>query len=165
MFRNLTTLAVILAVMLAGCTSGRQEEILAHHPGGEKKEAIIFEGKGSNRTFLKRVEYFRQGTIKKEFAYKDNHFFGPWTFWYENGSKLAEGTITVKTLDPWNAAGNGAYFWPDGKKMIELGAGSDGKPAGVTAIYDETGKSFTAATCPAELKKKISEILEKWERA
>src|SRR6266571_355194 len=153
---------LLLFVFISGCAR-EKEEVISSFPSGAKKQTGIFRGEKPNRAQLKAFEYYESGERKKEFGFKDNHFFGPWTFWYKDGKKAAEGIIEVKALDHQNAVGTGTYFWPGGAKMIELKPKPDKSGSDVVAIYDESGKAYTAQNKPPELAAKIKTLLEKWE--
>src|SRR6266540_1962161 len=140
---RLLLLSFLLIVIFTGCAR-EKEEVVSSYPSGARKQTGIFKGEKPNRAQLKAFEYFETGEKKKEFNFKDNLFFGPWTFWYKNGKKLAEGVIEAKTVDHQNAVGTGNYYWPSGARMIELKPKPDKSGSDVVAIYDESGKSYTA---------------------
>ena len=154
---------LLLITLFGGCTR-EKEEIVSTFPSGAKKETGIYQGKKPNRSRLKSFEYYETGERKKEFSLRDNHFFGPWSHWYKNGKKLAEGSVAIKTMDHQKAVGTGTFYWPGGARMITLGANADKTATEVTGIYDEAGKFYTVKDCPPELSAKIKGILDKWEK-
>ena len=153
---------LMIIFLLSGCTRGPKEEVVSRYPGGSKLETGVFVGEKSNRSRLKSFEYYESGERKKEFAHKDNHFFGPWTFWYRSGAVFAKGEITVKTMTQENAIGSGTYYWPSGGKMVEMGTSADKQSTVVNSLYDEKGNRYSLQTAPADLAKRIKELLDQW---
>jgi len=141
------------------------EQVISKYPGGEIKETAIITGPKTNSVKIKSFVYYRSSEKKKEYSYKDNNYFGPWTYWYRNGSKLAEGTFDKKTLDPFTGIGSGTYYWPDGKKMMRITATTEkDKDILVAAYFDDTGKQYSNDDIPEDLKKKIVDIITRWDK-
>lgn len=162
--RIFACLLCIALLVASGCSRDGKEEVISSFPGGARKMTGIFQGKEPNRAQLKGFEYYESGEKKKELSFRDNHFYGPWTFWYKSGKKMAEGVIEAKTLDHQAAVGSGTYYWPSGAKMIEISTNREKSASEVTAIYDEAGRQYTVANKPPELAEKIKDLLEKWEK-
>ncbi len=163
-------LVVLIALSSGGCNDPKNklilsadEEVISSFPGGEPKETAVFEGKEPNRLKMKSYEYYSNGKRKKEFTYKDNLYFGPWSYFYNDGTKMAEGVFDAKAIDPETATGHGSYYWPDGKKMLDLSvAEGNDKNASVITYYDSKGTTYSESSVPPELKGKIKGILEDW---
>lgn len=156
------SILLLCIILVAGCTRGPKEEIVSRYPGGNKLETGVFIGEKSNRSRLKSFEYYETGERKKEFAHQDNHFFGPWTFWYRSGSVFAKGDISVKTMTQENAIGSGTYFWPSGGKMVEMAPSADKQSTVVNSVYDEQGNRYAPQAAPADLTKRIKEQFDQW---
>ena len=154
---------LIFLSLLGGCSRQPAEEIISRYPSGKKLETGTFTGDKNNRSRLKSFEYYETGERKKEFAHQDNHFFGPWTFWYKNGKIIAKGEISEKTMTQETAVGSGTYFWPGGAKMIEVSPAADRHSTLVKRVFDEQGQSYPPDKAPADLNNRIKEILEQWE--
>lgn len=140
-----------------------KEEVLSTYESGAKRETGIFRGKDTNRVQLKGFEYYETGERKREFSYKDNLYYGRWTFWYKDGKVMAEGNFTEKVLDPDSASGSGIYYWPNGQKMIEIETLDPVKGATVVAVYSEAGRKYRPRKEPPELREKIDALIKKWQ--
>jgi len=166
-------LALMMLLLVAGTSCKKQEEkhillpgeeVISAYPNGKIRETAFFEGSEPNRGKLKSFEFYITGQKKKEFNYRDNHYYGPWIYWYKNGKIMAEGIFDEKTLIPGEGTGRGIYYWPDGKKMIELDVRSTGKErtAHVT-YYDGAGNVYTNENIPEKVKGKIRLTIQNWE--
>lgn len=158
-----TRMFFLLLGLLAGCSRQATEEIISRYPSGKKLETGTFTGEKASRARLKSYEYYESGERKKEFAHQDNHFFGPWTFWYKNGKVFAKGEIIEKTMTQESAVGSGTYYWPDGGKMIEMTPSADRHSTMVKSIFDQQGKAYPPDKAPADLTQRIREQMEQWE--
>ena len=162
MYKSCFLSVFLILFLLSACSRHSEEEILSRYPSGKKLETGIFIGDSTKRTRLKSFEYYETGERKKEFAHQDNHFLGPWTFWYKNGKVLAKGNITVKTMTHETAIGSGTYYWPGGGTMIEITPSADGQSTMVSKIHDEQGKSYLSDAAP-ELSHRIKQLLDQWQ--
>jgi antitoxin component YwqK of YwqJK toxin-antitoxin module len=153
-------------IVFLGCEKKDREEVISTYHTGEKKETAIFEGEKTKRRKLKSFEYYKTGEKKREYNFKDNHYYGPWTYWYKDGTTMAEGVLSEKTLKPFKGIGRGTYYWPGKRKMIELevnvnsGKGRESK----VVYYDWTGNSYSNDNLPSELKENIRSVIARWEK-
>lgn len=154
---------LILMSLLSGCNRQPAEEVISRYPSEKKLETGTFTGDKPNRSRLKSFEYYESGERKKEFAHLDNHFFGPWTFWYKDGKVCAKGDISEKTMTQETAVGSGAYFWPSGGKMIEMAPAADRHSTLVKYVFDEQGHAYPPDQAPPALSKRIRELLDQWQ--
>jgi antitoxin component YwqK of YwqJK toxin-antitoxin module len=154
----------LISILPYGCAKKDREEVISTYPSGEKQETSIFQGEKPNRRKLISYEYYRTGEKKRAYHYKDNHYFGPWTYWYRNGGIMAEGTFFAKTLVAHEGKGKGIYYWPDGGKMmnIESKIKDDGKSNVI--YYDKNGSAYSNEDLPQELKEKIRSVIDRWEK-
>lgn len=167
-FFLILTLAIFL---FPSCTKGKddflsdEETVLSRYESGAPKETAVFAGSEPNVKKLRSRQYYETGQIKKEFHYRDNLYYGQWTFWYKDGKKLGEGFFKEKALNPSSATGRETYYWPNGIKMLEIDI-REGKPdpGGMALFRDEAGREYSGKERPEGLLKKTSAILMEWEK-
>ncbi len=151
----------LILLIFPGCAKEDSEVVTTKYPSGEKKETTIFRGEKPDLQKIKSFEYYRTGEKRREYSYKDNHFFGPWTYWYKKGNVMAEGVINKKTFTPGKGTGTGAYYWPDGEKMIDIAVTASNELA--FTYYDKTGVAYSDDDLPEVIKKNIKSVIAKWE--
>ena len=161
-------LSLILLAAVSGCKRGPSlapgEKVISRYPLGEIKETAIISGAGTNSITLKSFVYHISGQKKKEYNYKNNLYFGPWKYWYKKGGKLAEGTFDTKTPNPNIGVGTAVYYWPGGKKMIEIDTRPERQSDKPASIYhDEKGNSYTDQNLPEEVRQKIVDTIHRWD--
>ena len=159
---NLLLILFLILIIFPGCTKKDREVVTTKYPTGEKKETTIFKGEKPDLQKIKSFEYYRTGEKKREYSYKDNHFYGPWTYWYKKGNIMATGVINKKTLTPAKGTGSGTYYWPGGEKMIEIAVNKRNE---LTFTYhDEAGAAYSDDDLPEEIKEKIQSVIARWEK-
>lgn len=162
---NLPIILLLILTVFSGCARKDSEEVISTYPGGEKRETAIFSGKKPNRIKLKSFEYYETGQKKREYHYKDNHYYGEWTYWYKDGSTIAGGFFDTKVLNPHKGTGSGTYYWPSGKEMIQLEVKMNNNKKVSDVIYrNESGAAYNDENLPDELKEKIQSVLVRWDK-
>ena len=166
----LTVIALVSFFSLLSCAEKQEKKAeapegqiaLSYYPSGEVRETAIQKGKKPNIATLTQYEYFRDGKRKKEYNFKDNHYYGKWFYWYPEGNVLASGNFTAKSIDTFNGIGNAIYFWPDGNKMMSI----DKRSTIPEVIYfTRKGETFTNENLPRELSTDIKQTLASWANA
>ena len=139
------------------------EVVISYYPSGEILGTVIQEGKKPNIATLTRYEYFKDGKRKKEYNFKDNHYFGKWFYWYHNGNVLASGNFTAKSSDAFNGIGDAVYFWQDGKKMMIIDNRKN-RPKDIPEVVyvSSSGDLFTNENVPEYLSAEIRDTLALW---
>lgn len=152
----------LIFLSLNACVKKDEEVVIKTFPTGEKKETAILREKGRKKLRIKSFEYYKTGEKKREYNHKDNLYFGPWTYWYKDGSVIAEGIFDQKTSRPGKAVGSALYYWPNGEKMLFLKVEEIDGDSNITEYYDESGNSYTDDTISEDLKEKIREVITDW---
>lgn len=142
-----------------------REEVVERYDDGSPLEVRIEKGSPPEIIYIKSFYYYRTGEKRRVFYYKDNNFYGPWTFWYRDGTVFAEGMLFEKTLDPEQGIGSATYYWPDGTLMLEFTATAAGKAEGVTYRNMDDGRKYALANVPEPLKERITRILVQWQQS
>jgi antitoxin component YwqK of YwqJK toxin-antitoxin module len=162
--RDINVIVLLVLLIFSGCAKKDEERVISRHPTGEVKETAVYGGEGEDEELVKSYEYYHNGNKKKEYHYLNSQYFGDWTYWYRNGSIMAEGRYDEKTLDPSSGTGSATYYWRDGKKMMDITSGRKeaGKRESTVIYYDEDGRPFTDDNIPPELTSKIRTTIQRW---
>ena len=160
-----------LALITVGCSkepAGHKlkegEAALSHYSTGEIKETQFGKGIVGGYTIFKKYEYYPSGQVKKQYEFKDNHYFGPLHYYFADGSTFADGIVTSKSLEIFTAKGTMNYYWPGGKKMLAIDSRTERPEHIDEALYfTETGEVYTNEDLPEDLKEKILATLSDWQ--
>jgi antitoxin component YwqK of YwqJK toxin-antitoxin module len=155
-------LLFIFFLLLAACAKKDEEVVIKTYRSGEKKETALLREEGQKKFRIKSFEYYKTGEKKREYNYRNNKYFGPWTYWYKDGSVIAEGMFDEETTRPGKSIGSAVYSWPNGEKMLFIKVIEEGEDSNITEYYEESGKSYTDDTIPDDLKEKIREVITDW---
>jgi antitoxin component YwqK of YwqJK toxin-antitoxin module len=155
-------LLFLILLSFTACKKKDPEVVIKTFPSGEKKETALLREEGQKKFRIKSFEYYKTGEKKREYNHKDNLYFGPWTYWYRDGSVMAEGMFDQKTNRPGKAVGSALYYWPGGGNMLFITVRNNGEDSNITEYYDESGNAYADATIPEDLKKKIREVITDW---
>ncbi len=165
MNRTLILPALLIILLLSGCTRIEREEIISTYPGCQKKVTAIFLINDTEKTKIKSFEFYKTGMKKREYNYKDDHYYGDWTYWYKDGTVAAKGLFNEKTKEPFKGIGKGTYYWPEGKKMmtITIKKKKETKESSIV-YYDKSGNSYFNENLPTDLRDNIHLTLSMWDR-
>lgn len=140
-----------------------EETVVSYHPGGEVRETAVIEGTPPGVRKLKSFEYYPGGQSKKLYNFKDNNYYGPWKYWYRDGSVLAEGIVTRKSADIFYGSGTATYYWPTGERMLAIDSRPERPEDRPRMLYlAKTGEQYTNETVTDELKTEIVTVLTQW---
>jgi antitoxin component YwqK of YwqJK toxin-antitoxin module len=159
-----STIIVLCLIFLSfsACSKKDQEVVIKTYPNGEKKETAVLKEEKQKKVRIKSFEYYETGERKRQYHYRNNKYYGPWTYWYRHGSKIAEGVFDEETTRPGQAVGNALYYWPGGNKMLFVQVQEKGGDSNITEYYDISGNSYSDTTIPDDLKKEIRQVITDW---
>lgn len=158
------TIVVLFLIFFSfsGCAKKDEEVVIKTHPTGERKETAILRLEGKKKFRIKSFEYYKTGEKQREYNYRSNKYFGPWTYWYKDGSLIAEGMFDKETTRPGKSVGSAVYYWPNGEKMLFIKAVEESEGSNITEYFDESGNAYTNETIPDDLKEKIRKVIIDW---
>src|SRR5690606_36168466 len=119
----------------AACPPGQDLRTDRSSNGQVKARGCV--GRGADGNYRRQgpwTFWYENGQKKAEGAFKDDKKEGPWTYWHVNGQKESEGAYkNGKREGPWTA------WYENGQKMAE-GAYKDGKREGRWTYWYANGQ-------------------------
>jgi antitoxin component YwqK of YwqJK toxin-antitoxin module len=129
------SILVFLASLFACNTSDKLiEEVVREFENGQAQIIKYYKPDDSGKKILvKEVTYHSNGQKRSEGSYKEGQRDGVWTFWFEDGSKWAEGNYVIGIEQ-----GTKTSWHPNGQKHFQ-GQMKDGERIGNWIFWDEEG--------------------------
>ncbi len=125
---------ILFSCIILSCGSGLEEVIAEIYTDGTPKVVKYYKGEGREKTMVKEIFFYPDGSVRMEGEYKEGAKHGRWISFYNNGNKWSRG-IYMNGVNH----GKTTTWHENGEKYYE-GFYTEGERSGVWKFWDENGE-------------------------